>query len=122
MNNRVTHFEIPCDEPEKTMTFFKEVFDWRFQKFGEADYWFAITGDDNQPGINGAVMKKKHPQQPLVNSIMVSDINQSIDKLKKHGGELVVEKMAVPNTGWLAFFKDPDGNIHGVWQNDTDAK
>ena len=39
MSNRVNHFEIPCDDPQKTMQFFERVFDWKFQKFGDNDYW-----------------------------------------------------------------------------------
>jgi predicted enzyme related to lactoylglutathione lyase len=30
--NRVTHFEIPCDDPESTMKLFGAVFNWTFQK------------------------------------------------------------------------------------------
>ena len=26
--------------------------------------------------------------------------------------------MPVPTVGWLAYFADPDGNIHGVWQEE----
>ena len=77
MSNRVTRFEIPCDEPEKTMKFFKDVFNWTFQKFGDNDYWFAITGNEKEPGINGTIMKKRDPQQPVVNSISVLNINPS---------------------------------------------
>jgi uncharacterized protein len=33
MSNRVVHFEIPCDNPLKTMDFFREVFGWSFQQF-----------------------------------------------------------------------------------------
>lgn len=48
MNNRVVHFEIPCDNPEKTMSFFKEVFGWEFQQFGNEQYWLTITGDEKK--------------------------------------------------------------------------
>lgn len=118
--NRITHFEIPCNDPEKTMTFFKTVFNWKFQQFGNEAYWFAITGDKDH-GINGAIMKKRDPNQPITNSITVPDIDNTIETIKKHGGTIVVPKMAVPSAGWLSFFKDPDGNIHGVWQDDKNA-
>ncbi len=118
--NRVTHFEIPCEDPEKTMTFFEEVFNWTFQKFGDQDYWLATTGGMS-PGINGAIMKKRHPNQPLTNSISVEDIDEIIDLIERHGGKVVVPKTAIPTVGWMSFFKDPDGNIHGVWQNDKNA-
>lgn len=118
---RVTHFEIPCENPEKTMKFFEQVFSWKFQKFGNEDYWFAITGNED-PGINGAIMKKRKPDQPITNSISVENIDEALKNIEKHKGQIVVPKMAIPTSGWLAFFKDPDGNIHGVWQDDQKAK
>ncbi|MEO5570309.1 MAG: VOC family protein, partial [Bacteroidia bacterium] len=35
--SRISHFEIPSDHPEKSMSFYKHVFGWTFQKFGEHD-------------------------------------------------------------------------------------
>jgi predicted enzyme related to lactoylglutathione lyase len=42
MNNRVTHFEIPSDNPEKAMSSFKQAFGWDFQQFGTEPYRIAI--------------------------------------------------------------------------------
>lgn len=122
MSNRVVHFEIPCDNPEKTIDFFKQAFGWTFQKFGNEDYWLAMAGDEKLPGINGAIMKKKDPRQPIVNSIDVVNIEKAIADIERAGGTIVVPKMAIPTVGWLSYFKDPDGNIHGVYQNDSAAK
>lgn len=121
MNNRVVHFEIPCDDPEKTMKFFKEVFGWSFQQFGNEPYWVTMTGDPQTPGINGGLMKKRDPKQPIVNSINVSNIDESIRHIEKAGGKIVVPKIPIPSVGWLAYFTDPDGNIHGVYQDDPAA-
>lgn len=122
MNNRVVHFEIPCDNPEKVMEFFKEVFGWKFQQFGNEQYWSADTGDSKAPGIGGGIMKKRDPNQPVVNSILVESVDEFIAKIEKAGGQIVVPKMPIPAVGWLAYFKDPDGNIHGIYQNDPSAK
>lgn len=120
-NNRVTHFEIPCDNPEKTMGFFKDVFGWEFQRFGSDDYWITITGDEKTQGINGAISKKRDPAQPVVNTIKVEVIEVAVQKIESRGGKIVVPKMAVPGVGWLSYFTDPDGNIHGIWQEDNSA-
>lgn len=122
MNNRVVHFEIPSDDPEKSIAFFKEAFGWSFQQFGSEPYWIALTGAETVPGINGAIMKKRDPMQPLVNSISVENMDESIDKITGAGGQIVVPKMALPGVGWMAYFKDPDGNIHGIWQLDNTAQ
>ena len=122
MNNKVVHFEIPSDNPEKTIAFFQTVFGWNFQKFGTEDYCLAVTGDENSSGINGALMKKKDPRQPVVNTILVESIDDYVQKIESAAGKIVVAKMPVPNVGYLAYFMDPDNNIHGIWQEDTTAK
>jgi len=122
MNNRVTHFEIPANDPEKALNFFKTVFGWNFQQFGKDEYWIVITGDEKTPGINGAIMKKRDPNQPIVNTIQVENLDKHVVKIQNAGGKIVVPKMPVPTVGWLAYFSDPEGNIHGIWQVDPSAK
>ncbi len=119
MSNRVTHFEIPCENPQAVMDFFSKTFGWTYMQFGSEEYWIALSGTKESQGINGAIMKKMHPQQPLVNSIEVENIDKAIADVGANGGTIVVPKRAVPKVGYMAYFKDPDGNIHGVFQNDT---
>ncbi len=122
MSNRITHFEIPSDDPEETMEFYRSIFGWNFRRFGNEDYWFAVTGDAANPGINGAVLKKRDPQQPMVNSIRVDDLDAMAAKAEQAGAQVVVPKMPIAGMGWLCYFKDPAGNIHGMWQEDKEAK
>jgi len=122
MSNRVVHFEIPCDDPEKTIAFFQKVFNWKIEPFMHNEYWNVITGDDKQPGINGGLMKRKAPGQPVANSIDDKDMEASIKAIEQNGGIIVVPKMAIPGVGWLSYFKDPDGNIHGLYQHDPSGK
>ena len=118
---RVTHFEIPSDNPKKSMTFYEKSFGWKYQQFGTEPYWLAFTGDENTPGINGEIMKKKHLQHPLVSSISVKDIRNTVKKIENNDGTFVVPLMSIPGVGWLANFKDPDQNIFGVMQDDKNA-
>ncbi len=118
---RITHFEIPANEPEKLVTFYEKVFDWKFNKWGgPEDYWLATTGE-GEPGINGAVMRRRHPDQPLVNSLTVTALDDSVATVLANGGSMAMPKMAVPGVGWLAYCKDPEGTIFGMMQNDPSA-
>jgi len=37
---RVSHFDIPVDDPVRAQKFYKKVFDWKFEKWdGPMDYW-----------------------------------------------------------------------------------
>lgn len=120
--NRPVHFEIPADNPQAVMKFFTDVFGWKFQQFPGAEYWLATTGDEQSPGINGAVMKRNAPEQPIVNSIEVESMDVIFDKIVRLGGQIAVSKTVIPGTGWYGFFKDPDGNIHGLWEKNANAK
>jgi predicted enzyme related to lactoylglutathione lyase len=114
--NRVTHFEIPADDPDRAMRFYEKAFNWQFTQFGDQSYWMARTGDAGDPGIDGAVTKKNHPDQPLTNNIQVADLDESIAKVEALGGVLVVPKTQIPGVGWFCFFKDTEGNIMGMMQ------
>jgi uncharacterized protein len=119
---RVTHFEIPVNDTESATKFYSSVFGWKFNKWGNEEYYLAETGPEELPGINGAIMKRKDPNQPIVNSIEVKNIDKSIESIASHSGTIVVPKISLPGVGYLAYFKDPEGNISGVMQNDKNAK
>jgi len=118
---RITHFEIPANDPEKLVAFYEQTFQWKFSKWGGEDYWLASTGE-GEPGINGAVMRRRHPEQPLVNSLTVTSLDDSVAAVLANGGSMAVPKMAVPGIGWLAYSKDPEGTSFGMMQNDPSAK
>jgi len=119
--NRIVHFEIPVNDVAKNVKFYGDVFGWTFQQFGDENYLLCTTGKDG-PGIDGAIMKKRDANQPIVNSIEVASVDEMAKKIEAAGGIVVVPKMAVPSVGYLAYFKDPDGNISGLWQPDKAAK
>lgn len=119
---RITHFEIPTDSPDKSIAFYSKTFGWKMHQWGEHEYWLVTTGEESKPGINGAIMKKRDPKQPVVNSINVQDIDASIKAIEANGGKIVVPKSTIPGVGHLAYFTDPDGNIFGVIQDDKNAK
>ena len=118
---RPVHFEIPVDDPEKNIAFFEQVFGWKFMKWeGPIEYYVVTTGE-GEPGINGGLMRRMHPGQPVVNTIQVPSVDQFTAKVTDAGGDVVVPKMPIPGVGYLAYFKDPDGNIHGIMEEDSSA-
>jgi len=114
---RVVHFEIYGDKPEQLIEFYKNVFGWKFEKWGPMDYWIIKTGEG--PGIDGGLGKQKNPG---INTIDVSDVDKYIEKITKAGGTVIVPKTTMPGIGYLAFFKDPQGNVFGIMTDDPTAK
>lgn len=120
---KVVHFEINSNEPEKAIKFYEDVFGWKIQKLeGEADYWMANAGDENENGINGGIQKKKEPGATTYIIINVPSIDDYSKKIEEHGGKVVVPKMPIPGIGWAAYFNDFDGNTVGIFQDDKTAK
>jgi uncharacterized protein len=123
--NRITHFEIYTDDPEKVQPFYRDVFEWKFQKFegSPMEYWLVTTGDDKDPGINGGMTRPRQGQSPgTLNTIAVESLDRAISKIEQSGGRICVQKMAIPNVGWLAYAADPAGNVFGIIEPDIDAK
>jgi uncharacterized protein len=120
---RPVHFEIPAENPERAIAFYKDVFGWTFQKWedGAMPYWMITTGPDTEPGINGGLLPRHSAGQPCVNTMMVTDLDASIAAVTSHGGKPAVPKMAVPGVGWLTYCFDPEGNMFGMMQADTSA-
>lgn len=54
-------------------------------------------------------------------TVDVEDLDASLAKAQGGGGVLCVPKVAIPGVGWLAYFKDPDGNIFGMMEMDASA-
>jgi len=121
--SRVIHFEVPADNPERAVDFYKKVFGWNFQKWdGPQEYWLVSTGPDTQPGINGGLLRRQYPGAGTCNTISVASLDQAIASVAQHGGKNVVPKMAIPGVGHLAYCSDTEGNVFGLLQADHNAK
>jgi len=119
---RVIHFEIPVDDPERAVNFYKKVFEWKIDKWeGPEDYWLVTTGADDQPGINGGIMRRME-QSTICNTVDVPSVDAFTQKIVAAGGRVVAPKMAVPGVGYLAYCADTEGNVFGIMQNDPSAQ
>ncbi len=121
--SRVVHFEIPADDPERSIKFFETVFGWNFEKWdGPIEYWLVMTGPEDQPGIDGGLARRTDPKTGVENTIDVKDLKQSLAKVEANGGQVIRPKMAVPGVGWMAYIKDTEGNIFGLMESDPGVK
>jgi predicted enzyme related to lactoylglutathione lyase len=75
-------------------------------------------GMPTEPGaINGGMTKRQDPVKNIVVTIDVPDIEASPKNIEKLGGKTVKKKEAVADMGFTAYFKDPEGNLVGLWQS-----
>ena len=120
---RVSHFELPADDPEKLVKFYENVFGWTVRKWdGPLDYWLVMTGPEDQEGIDGGIARRGKGEAGVINSIDVPDVDKFIAKIEGAGGTVIVPKRAIPGVGYLAYCKDTEGNTFCIMQEDTSVK
>lgn len=120
--SRVVHFEIHADQPERAAAFYESVFAWTVTKWnGPEEYWLLTTGAATAPGINGGLMRRRGPDAHVFNTIEVASVDKCVKDIEAAGGTVVVPKFPIPGVGWLAYFKDTEGNIFGITEPDKAA-
>lgn len=126
MSARVVHFEVPFDDAERALSFYRDVFDWQIQPLPEMDYNIVSTGpgDDQgmptEPGyIGGGMLQRQAPVTAPAITLAVDDIDATLATIEEHGGSTVQGKQPVGDMGFAAYFSDSEGNVVGLWQNAT---
>lgn len=132
MPNRVAHFEIHADNPERAVEFYTKVFGWKITKWegGHMEYWMVETGGREEAGgINGGLIRRKGPAPandgPIngyVCTMVVDSYDEMHDKILAHGGSVALPKMALTGMAWQGYYKDTENNCIGLHQADTNAK
>jgi len=120
---RVIHFEINADDPDRAVQFYADVFGWTIKKWeGTEDYWLISSGEEDEPGIDGAIMKRMDPSAATINTVGVPSLDEFLEKVKEKGGNVITEKMTIPGVGFFAYCQDTEGNTFGIIQEDETAK
>jgi predicted enzyme related to lactoylglutathione lyase len=114
----IVHFEIHFDEAERARKFYTELFGWKVEKAPGTEYYMITT----QEGTYGGMMKRFNPNQKITDYFGVHSLLESVAKVEKLGGKILVPKMAVSKMGYFALCMDTEENVFGLWENDPQAK
>jgi len=124
--NPVVHFELPYKVAVRAVGFYEQVFGWKTQQLGPEmnDYILvATTETDAIPGkpagaIDGGMfpVKPDWPDQFPSLVIGIDNVQETIEKIKEHGGEVLGEPMDIPGTGLYVSFRDSEGNRNSILQ------
>ena len=121
----VVHFEIPADDQERAKKFYQQALGWRIEPVPGMDYNMVITtpmdevtGQPTSAGaINGGMMAREDQITNPVITVDVPDIDATLKTIEELGGSVVMPKNEIPGMGYFAYFKDPENNIMGLWEN-----
>ena len=108
----VSYLRIPAPDAASLAGFYQSVFGW------------TTDGDPEMPNFADCtrhVIGHFQPDLPVAGDagvrpyIYVERIDEALRMIKAHGGEVTVPPFPEGNL-WVALFRDPAGNVIGVWQ------
>jgi predicted enzyme related to lactoylglutathione lyase len=119
----VVHFEIPADDMDRAQQFYKSAFGWQISSIPDINYAMVTTTDvdeqsrPKEPGaINGGMFKRDGDVTNPTIVVDVEDIDETLKTLEGLGATTLSPKQPVMDMGFSAYFRDPEGNIIGLWE------
>lgn len=113
VNGKLCYVEIPALDVERSAAFYEAVFGWRLRRRGDG----ATAFDDTTGEVSGAWVTNRPPsaEPGLLLYVMVDDAAATIEALGAHGAE-IVQPLGMDAPEITARFRDPGGNVIGVYQ------
>jgi predicted enzyme related to lactoylglutathione lyase len=116
----IVHVEIPAVNVEGVGKFYESLFGWKIQPVPEMNYTMWEAGNGDEYGGFPLVSDENPAGQVLV-YIASDDIEADLKKVEKLGGKTLHPKSEIPGTGWFGIFKDPTGNVLGLFTGTNPA-
>ena len=124
--NNIAYFEIQSSNPERDVKFYSEVFAWTFTKVEGLPIQYYQIETSN---IHGGLLERPAQTPPthcgtnaFTCSIEVENFDETAEKILGLGGQVAMEKFAIPNKCWQGYFIDLDNNTFGIVQVDESAQ
>ena len=112
-NGKICYVEIPAVAVGRSAGFYQAVFGWRVRRRDDGH----IAFDDTVEEVSGSWVtgRAPSPEPGLLVYVMVDDVAATLDVVVAHGGE-VVQPIGVDAPEITARFRDPAGNVLGLYQ------
>jgi predicted enzyme related to lactoylglutathione lyase len=113
-NGKVSYMQIPARDVAQSGAFYVSVFGWTVPADSNPTH---RSFQDGSGELLGAFVTERAaaPEPGVLPYIYVDRIDATVREIEAHGGQMV---RAVYPEGdlWVAAFRDPAGNVMGVWQ------
>ena len=112
-NGKICYIEIPATDIARSAKFYQRVFGWNIRTRGNGSTAF----DDTAGQVSGSWVLKRPPmsQPGLLIYVMVDSVAATIELIKANGGE-IVQAIGGDAPEITARFRDPGGNVIGLYQ------
>lgn len=113
-HGKVCYLQIPAADADASGRFYAEIFGWSLRRHENGTLAFDDTiGEVSGMWVEGRPAGAGPPG--LIVDIMVDDAEQTVAAIIAHGGEIVQPIGGDPGE-ITALFRDPGGNILGIYQ------
>lgn len=111
-NGKICYLEIPATDAARSADFYHKVFGWNIRKRGDG----ATAFDDTVGQVSGAFVSGRPPASPgFMVYVMVDNAAEALKSVVTQGGQVVQPIGADPGE-ITARFRDPGGNVVGLYQ------
>ncbi len=113
-NGKICYIEIPALDIPRSVAFYQAIFGWNVRTRGDGSTAF----DDGVGEVSGAWVTGRPPSGTpgLLIYIMVDSVTLTVELVLANGGE-IVQPLGVDAPEITARFRDPGGNVLGLYQN-----
>jgi predicted enzyme related to lactoylglutathione lyase len=111
-HHSIDYVEIYVDDIRAAKEFYGGAFGWRFNDYGDA--YAGIQAPDGGGEVGGITTGDQRGGSPLV-LVISDDLEASRQAVSGAGGEIVEGPFDYPG-GRRFHFRDPSGNVLGVFQ------
>jgi len=118
-NGKICYVELPTEDIHRSANFYQKVFGWNVRTRGDGSTAF----DDGVGEVSGAWVKGRPPaaKPGLLFYIMVDSVEKTMDAIVANGGE-IVQPMGADAPEITARFRDPGGNVIGLYQQPAEPR
>jgi hypothetical protein len=112
-HGHISYLEIPASDVQQSAAFYEAVFGWRIDRRADGRASF----DDGTGSMIGRWVAGLAPAHEggIVPYVYVDRIDEVVQRITIYGGSLVKPPYAEGEL-WVATFRDPAGNLIGIWQ------
>ena len=117
-NGKICYIEMPAVDIQRSADFYAKVFGWRIRQRGDGHTAF----DDTTGAVSGTWVQGRPPSSVpgLLVYIMVDSVAATIDAVTAHGCE-TVQPIGADAPEITARFRDPGGNVIGLYQQPSQS-
>jgi predicted enzyme related to lactoylglutathione lyase len=117
-NGKVCYLEIPALDAQQSADFYHDVVGWKIRRRGDG----ALAFDDGVGEVSGTWVTGRPPlaNPGVLIYIMVDSVAATLESVVAHGGE-IVQPIGAHSPEIIARFRDPAGNVLGLYQEPEPA-